>query len=110
VKITFQEITSVLPFESDSDRRGAVRKFQSPGYLAEVEASHLDSQAIPGAIVLQLKREIAAEIKAGRAPKRMFIELSLSEAVQHWQQMGDLIRKAGAMERQAPHADAATNL
>jgi hypothetical protein len=78
--------------------------------LAEVEASHLDSQAIPGAIVLQLKREIASELKAGRAPKRMFIELTVSEAVQHWRTMGELIRKAGAMERQPPHADAATNL
>jgi hypothetical protein len=88
-----------------------VRKPESsPGYLAEVEASHLDSQAIPGAIVLQLKRDIASEVKAGRTPKRMFIELSLSEAVQHWRQMGELIRKAGAMERQAPGADIATNL
>jgi hypothetical protein len=41
----------------------AQRQSQSPGYLAEVEASHLDSQAIPGAIVLQVKREIAAETK-----------------------------------------------
>ena len=82
----------------------------SPGYLAEVEASHLHTQALPGAIVLQLKREIASEMKAGRLPKRMFIELSLSEAVQHWRAMGDLIRRAGALERQPSHADAASNL
>lgn len=80
----------------------------TPGYLTEVEASHLLTQAIPGAIVLHLKRDMDAE--AGRAPRRMFIELSLGEAVQHWRHIGELIKKAGAMERQAPHADAASNL
>ena len=79
-----------------------------PGYLTEVEASHLLTQAMPGAIVVHLKRDIAAEV--GRPARRMFIELSLSEAVAHWQQVGELIRKAGALERQAPHADAAGNL
>ncbi len=86
------------------------RSDASPGYLAEVEASHLDGQALPGAIVLQLKREIASEMKAGRNPRRMFIELSVSEAVQHWRAMGELIRKAGALEQQKPNADSATNL
>jgi len=80
----------------------------TPGYLTEVEASHLLTQAIPGAVVVHLKREMAGE--TGRAARRMFIELSLSEAVQHWKNVGELIRKAGAMERQAPHADAASNL
>ncbi len=81
-----------------------------PGYLSEVEASHLHSQAIPGAIVVHLKREIETELAAGRPARRMFIELSLGEAVQHWRSLGELIRTAGAMERQAPHADAAGNL
>ncbi|MBV8912940.1 MAG: hypothetical protein JOZ05_07885 [Acetobacteraceae bacterium] len=82
----------------------------SPGYLAEVEASHLHTQAIPGAIVLHLRREIASEMQAGRPAKRMFIELTLGEAVQHWRAMGELIRRAGALERQSLHADAAPNL
>lgn len=82
----------------------------SPGYLAEVEASHLDSQALPGAVVLQLKREIASEMQAGRPARRMFIELSVSEAVQHWRTMGELIRRAGALAQQGQSADAATNL
>lgn len=82
----------------------------SPGYLAEVEASHLDSQALPGAVVLQLKREIASEMQAGRPARRMFIELSVSEAVQHWRTMGELIRRAGALGQQGQSADAATNL
>ena len=82
----------------------------APSYLAEVEASHLHSQAMPGAVVLQLEREIASEMRAGRRPKRMFIELSVSEAVQHWRTMGELIRKAGALERQPPNVDAASNL
>ena len=81
-----------------------------PGYLTEAEASHLTTQAIPGAVMLHLKREIASETDAGRPPRRMFIELSLSEAVQHWRDLGELIRKAGALERQAPYADAAGNL
>ncbi len=81
-----------------------------PGYLAEIEASHLLSQAIPGAVLVHLKRDIGAEAAAGRKPRRMFIELTVSEAVQHWLDIGELIRKAGAMERQAPHADAAGNL
>lgn len=81
------------------------------GYLTDVEASHLLTQAIPGAIVLHLKRETVAEPgEPGRSPKRMFIELSLTEAVQHWRHIGELIKKAGAMERQAPHAGAASNL
>ena len=79
----------------------------TPGYLTEVEASHLLSQAIPGAIIVHLKREFESE---ARDTRRMFIELSLGEAVQHWQHIGELIRKAGAMERQASHADAASNL
>lgn len=80
------------------------------GYLSEVEASHLVSQAMPGAVVLVLKREIGSEIKAGRKARQMFIELTLSEAVAHWRNMGELIRKAGAMECQPSHADAAMNL
>jgi hypothetical protein len=40
----------------------------------------------------------------------MFIELSLGEAVQHWQHMGELIRRAGAMQRQSAKADASGNL
>lgn len=84
-------------------------RIPTPGYLAEVEASHLLTQAIPGALVVHLKRDLPDEPSAGPA-RRMFIELTLSEAVQHWRQMGDLIREAGALERQAGHADAASNL
>ena len=73
----------------------------APGCLTEVEASHLLTQAIPGAIVVHLKREM------GNAPgRRMFIELNLEEAVQHWRHMGELIRKAGALEREAQRVDA----
>lgn len=82
----------------------------SAGYLAEVEASHLVSQAMPDAVVVHLKREIDSELSAGRKPQHMFIELTLSEAVQHWRNMGELIRKAGALSRQAGHADTAGNL
>ena len=71
-------------------------------YLADTEATHLDSYALPGAIVLQLRR--------GRPSRSMFIELSVSEAVQHWQMMGDLIRKAGALEQQPSYADSASKL
>lgn len=81
----------------------------SSGYLSEVEASHLSSQALPGAVVVHLRREIGSEQAAGRPTQRMFIELTVSEAVQHWQNMGDLIRKAGAMASQPSHADAAGN-
>ena len=77
-----------------------------PGYLAEVEASHLVTKALPGAVVLQLKREL----EAGRPPRRMFIELTLGEAVRHWQDLGELIRAAGALEQPTRHADAAMNL
>ena len=73
-------------------------RIPAPGYLTEVEASHLLTQAMPGALVLHLARDFEAEGLAGRPPRRMFIELSLGEAVQHWQNMGELIRKAGAME------------
>ncbi len=79
-----------------------------PGYLTEVEASHLLTQAIPGAVMLHLKRDMAAE--PGRPMKRMFIELSLGEAVAHWRNMGELIRRAGAMEGVGVKADAAPNL
>lgn len=82
----------------------------SPGYLAEVEASHLTSQAMPGAVVVHLTREVASEVAAGREPRHMFIELTLSEAVQHWRQMGALVRKAGALNRQSAHADASVTL
>jgi hypothetical protein len=87
-----------------------VPKEPAPGYLTEVEASHLEIRALPGAIVLQLRRDLEAETVAGRRVRRMFIELTLGEAVQHWRAVGDLIRKAGALEQQPPHADAAANL
>ena len=80
------------------------------GYLIDTEASHLLTQAIPGAIILLLKRELEAEGGPARSPRRMFIELSLGEAVQHWQHMGELIRRAGALQQQAAHADIAGNL
>jgi len=80
----------------------------APGYLSQVEASHLSIQALPGAVVLHLRRDLAQD--AGRPPKRMFIELSLSEAVQHWQHVGELIRVAGALARQPGHVDTALNL
>lgn len=82
----------------------------SPGYLAESEASHLHIQAMPGAVVVQLRRELEAERQAGRPVKRMFIELTLSEAVQHWRDVGELIRRAGAMEQGTRHVDSAANL
>ncbi len=82
----------------------------SAGYLTETEASHLMSEAMPGALVLHLKRDVASEAAAGRRPQRMFIELTVGEAVQHWLNIGDLIRRAGALESQASHADAAGNL
>lgn len=75
-----------------------------PTYLADTEAAYLSTEAIPGALVVHLSGG------RGIAQRRMFIELSVSEAVQHWQEVGALIRKAGAMDRQPPHADAATNL
>ena len=78
----------------------------SPGYLTEVEASHLVTRALPGAVVLQLKRDV----EAGRPPRRMFIELTLGEAVRHWQDVGELIRTAGALEQATRHVDAAANL
>lgn len=81
-----------------------------PGYLTEFEGSHLTSEALPGAVVVHLTREIASETAAGRQPRRMFIELTLGEAVQHWRNVGEIIRTAGALERQASHADAAGNL
>ena len=81
----------------------------SAGYLAKVEASHLKAAALAGAVVVQLSREIASETAAGRKPRRMFIELTLGEALQHWRNVGDMLRMAGAMERQPGHADAAGN-
>lgn len=82
----------------------------SAGYLAEYEASHLMSEAMPGALVLHLKRDIPSEAAAGRKPQRMFIELTLGEAVQHWRNVGELIRRAGALQRQPSHVDATGNL
>ena len=79
------------------------------GYLAKVEGSHLTAEALAGAIVVHLSREIASETAAGRKPRRMFIELTLGEALQHWRNMGDMIRMAGALESQPGHADAAGN-
>ena len=79
----------------------------TPGYLTEIEASHLLTQAIPGAVMIHLKREVDEDASPAR---RMFIELSLSEAVQHWRQMGELIRKAGALERQSMQAGTMGNL
>jgi len=82
----------------------------SAGYLAEVEGSHLTSEALAGAVVIHLSREIASETAVGRKPRRMFIELTVGEALQHWRNIGEMIRMAGAMESQPGHADAAGNL
>lgn len=77
-----------------------------PGYITDVEASHLTTQALSGAVVLHLKREL----DEGRPLRRMFIELTLGEALRHWQDIGDMIRVAGAMERSTRHIDASANL
>ena len=82
----------------------------SAGYLAETEASHLTTQALPGAVVVHLRRTLPGESAAGRPAKRMFVELTVSEAVQFWQHLGEMIRMAGAKAQQAAHADAAVNL
>lgn len=82
----------------------------SASYLADFEASHLMSEAMPGAVVMHLKRDIPSEVAAGRKPQRMFIELTVGEALQHWRNIGELIRRAGALESQPSHADAAGNL
>jgi len=108
--------TRVLPSSGQITFHPEIEMSQSqqpgypPGYLTEVEASHLLTQAIPGAIVVHLKREIEIDGGAGRTARRMFIELSLGEAVQHWQHMGDLIKRAGAMQRASANADASGNL
>lgn len=80
----------------------------SPGYLVEIEASHLQVQAMPGAVVVQLRRDLVAE--AGQPARQMFIELTLSEAVRHWRDVGELIRRAGALEQATRHVDSAANL
>ena len=82
----------------------------SAGYLAGSEASHLSTQALPGAVVLHLRRNLPGELAAGQTMRQMFVELTVSEAVQFWQQLGDVIRAAGAKAQQAAHADAAVNL
>ena len=82
----------------------------SAGYLADYEASHLMSEAMPGALVLHLKRDVPSEAAAGRKPQRMFIELTIGEALQHWRNVGELIRRAGALERQPSHVDSSGNL
>jgi hypothetical protein len=86
---------------------GFVSRAPTPGYLTDTEASHLLTQALPGAVMVHLKRDVADD---GAPARRMFIELSLSEAVQHWRQMGELIRKAGALERQSMQAGTMGNL
>ncbi len=67
-------------------------------YLANVEASHLATQAGPGVIYVHLRRELESEQGKGRPPRRMFIELELGQAVRHWRDLGELIRAAGALE------------
>lgn len=74
------------------------RERESSGYLAGAEASQLAAQAGPGVIYIHLRREIASERAQGRPPRRMFIELELGQAIRHWEDLGDLIRQAGALE------------
>lgn len=75
------------------------------GYMAKIEASHLVTQPLPGAVVIKLKRDVPSERALGRAPRIMFVELSLSEAVAHWHHLGEVIRAAGAMVSQPAQAD-----
>ncbi len=69
------------------------------GYLASVEASHLATQAGPGVIYVHLRRELEAERGGDQSTRRMFIELELGQAIRHWQDLGELIRRAGALEQ-----------
>ena len=78
----------------------------TPGYPTDVEASHITTPALPGAIVLLLKREL----DEGRPLRCMFIELTPGKALRHWQDVGDMIRAADAMEQSPRHVDAAANL
>lgn len=76
------------------------REQEPKGYLAGAEASHLATQAGPGVIYIHLRREIETEQATGVPARRMFIELELGQAVRHWHDLGELIRRAGALERQ----------
>ncbi len=76
----------------------------SAGYLAEAEASHLSTEAIAGAVIVHLRRDIGAETSAGRPVRQMFVELSISEAVQYWRHLGEVIRFAGAADQQGDAA------
>jgi hypothetical protein len=83
----------MLPFLVIIDRKlGMPNSGFSAGYLTDHEASHLMSEAMPGAVVMHLKRDIPGEIAAGR------------------RHIGELIRRAGALESQPAHVDATGNL
>ena len=82
----------------------------SAGYLTEIEASHLTTQSIPAGVVVHLRRELPGETAQGRPVRRMFVELTISEAVEFWRNLGETIRAAGAKGQQASHVDAVTSL
>ncbi len=78
-----------------------------PPSLHDTEASHATLKAIPGSVVVQLLRDMESERHAGQPCRRMFIELSLSEALEHHRKLGLVIAQAGAMGSSTPGKDAA---
>ncbi len=87
---------------------GAAPGFEpSPGYLRDVEATHLGLQALPGALMVYLVRNFASEKAQGAQHRAMFVELSLGEAMAFHALTGDMIRAAIALEHKSGTKDSA---
>lgn len=65
---------------------------ESPPILdLDNEASHVSVQAVPGAVFLRLRRE-----RADGTARRMFVELTMGEAVGLRRELDDVIGAAAA--------------
>lgn len=66
---------------------------QTPTIDSDAEASHVSIQPTPGAVFLRLRRE-----RGGRATRRMFVEMTVGEAIALRRELDESIRVALAAE------------
>lgn len=73
----------------------------APNY-SDAEASHVSAQATPGGVFLRMRREFSAEQAGGIPVRRMFSEMTLSDARAFHKKLGEAIGVAAAAAAAQP--------
>lgn len=88
----------------------ACRTCRSVGYTQDCEGTHVTVRASPGVVFLALKRAYDGEQAQGLPVKRMFVELTVSEAHALRRTLDEVIGAAAAAAGQPSGLDGGAHL